>query len=157
MLNKEALKTAQEAFYRRYRSLNTTNLEALQAAIEAFIVALPDEDGLVEKLRYTGHPLMAEAANALEAARAKLDALKTDRDQLAEHDQAVGDELNRVINERAVPEGWRLVPAEPTEEWIEALAKSYSHDPLTILDEKQAAASRISRMLAAAPEISDDR
>lgn len=94
--------------------------------------------------------VLRRAADALEAARVKTDELRTDLDQLAEHDQAVGDELTRVINERAVPKGWRLVPEEPTGEMITA-GQSW-------IEPSTAAPSDVYHaMLAAAPEISDDR
>ena len=89
MLNKKALESAETAYYRKrdggltYAQDRATMLEVLEAAIEAYLAALPDE-GLVMKLRALARgkrlsgtlvdeqvaDLFEEAADALEAARA---------------------------------------------------------------------------------------
>ena len=117
---------------------------AAQAAIEAYLAALPDEDGLVEEAREAGserrrgtYPgrlvgvesdLLRRLADALEATRA-----------------------------RAIPEGWQLVPEKPEPLWIDTLAHSMCRVSVAGSGVKEQAEVWIMRVLAAAPETSDDR
>ena len=117
--------------------------EAAQAAIEAFIAALPGEDeGLVKTLRdeaaiadsrrHGGMAvLLGKAADALEVARAML----------------------------GIPEGWQPVPKKELELLVSALEHSlrFSRLPKFQLVELEARLQYWRERLTATPEISDDR
>ncbi len=154
------------------------------AAIEAYLAALSDEDGLVERLRLAAdcakkdwkkgimrnyECLLAEAADALEAARAKIEDVQGLAYRQAE-------KLHEVSH---TPEGWRLVPKEPTQEMCRAggatqMAQDYKRlveeagkhlldgtpdegKPVTApIHDLMVALVCYRAMLAAAPEISDE-
>ena len=155
MLNKKALELASytvliseelclpvEAHPRTDEVLGNKNIRRI---IEAYLAALPDdEDGLVKEMREEAveqengnvgdgacaADVLRRGADALEAARAK----------------------------SSVPKGWRLVPGRQGSVWRGNLMKllGVPSDPLpqTLEDEAEV---MIRRVLAAAPEISDDR
>ena len=96
---------------------------AAQAAIEAYLAALPDEGGLVRRLRagakilverpgewYDAVKTLRGAADALGAARAKLHGDVVDLGDLSRS------QYRRLLAMAEAPKGWRLVPEEPTEE-----------------------------------------
>ena len=166
MLNEKALLAAWNAAIEKQFGEATSGeawtKDDLAAAIETYHAALP-EDGLVEEaLDFLKEPhgpfnkkareqiltmiqLIERLTDALDAARAKIEELKVELGQLAEHDQAVGDELNRIINEQNVPKGWRLVPEKSTVGWELAFDNLYPHMRTLGKD-------CIRRALAAAPE-----
>jgi len=93
MLNEKALKQAEAALTKAAESTQlSVRLGKARATIEAYLAALPDEGGLVRKLRIgagilKGHPgewvdaanILWQAADALEAARAAAPETSDDR------------------------------------------------------------------------------
>ncbi len=159
MLNKKALEAACEVYK---NSGKIPGPSRLKDAIEAYHAALPDEgeDKLVERLRVASSRhweslaidsgIFNEAADALEAARAKVANLSGPL-------EAEGTWTPKAI-QAAAPEGWRLVPGRQGSVWRGNLMKllGVPSDPLpqTLEDEAEV---MIRRVLAAAPEASDDR
>ena len=91
-------------------------LRDMARAIEVYLAALPDEDGLVKVLRDQATiaderrrggmaVLLGEAADALEAARARLEMVR-----------GLYQEAAQLVEHGGIPKGWRLVPEEPTKE-----------------------------------------
>lgn len=135
MLNKKALKAAEAAFFDCHDDAPFSTPAKIGVAIEAYHAALPDEgDGLIEELRVEADlnaggvyahtaDLERRAANALEAARAK----------------------------PSIPEGWKLVPKEPT--LVQKNAGRKAFDPID--SDRDNCVVVYDAMLAAAPETSD--
>ncbi len=129
MLNEKALRQAEIALILVGTSASAST--KAQAAIEAFIAALPgDEDGLVEQLRAHANlndissvdptvllkivDLMRSAAAALEATRVKQRGDVVDLGDLSRSQQ------RRLTAMAATPKGWQLVPKEMTQEMVDA-------------------------------------
>lgn len=139
MLNKEALEAATAVYTSNRRGAFITILappEAMRLAIEAYHAALPDE-GLVKEIREEAEEQengnVGDGACTADVLRRAADALEGAR--------------------TAIPEGWRLVPEEPTDEMYEAGAKAL-HIIAQDLDHDETGAGMVfDAMIAVAPEI----
>ncbi len=126
--------------------------QAAIATIEAYLAALPDEGDLVKRLRRIAKAeveliywpgLLNDVADGLEAARAKIEDVQGLAYRQAE-------KLHEVSH---TPEGWRLVPEKPTEEWVRRMTDEEHPEDVAFC---RSDAGCIELVLAAAPEISDD-
>jgi len=136
MLNKKAHKAAAEAAWEITSAIAYDRpywWAVVGAAIEAYRAALPDAGGLVGFMR--------SEARQPKCACSEPHAAGLLRDG--------ADALEAAQAQSGAPKGWRLVPEKATDEWSRTLAaKTGTSNTLAI--------GSICRVLAAAPEISDD-
>jgi hypothetical protein len=147
MLNKKALLAAEHAYMQALRETGGREPEisrAIRCTLEAFIAALPDEGEIVAILRQRCSDL-----GAIMGRDGAVDS-RIDKNLM----KRAADALEVVRAKSGVPEGWRLVPKEPTLEWIKNLHNiSKAQD---IGTGALIAKMEIEAVLAAAPEVSDD-